>query len=261
MRNPRLSGLAFAFWPIALLIVVFCTAGSFGQSRSTRPRSLVAPSASFIDVTEDCCFHKLLSNDRVRVLHLKMSPHQSTAINQHLHDYVILSLGTNRLQASGAAGNDFRLDLEDGEVQIMKGGWPHKVMNLGDATLDLLELEVTRNINPEQALCGLGGKECADGRFGKTDAGTYSYSTLFETPTVKLRRIELGPGGSLSEHTHSGGELIITLSKMEVMNQSAQQASTIAAAPGEVNWIGSAFAHSLTNNGKDTARFLEFELK
>jgi quercetin dioxygenase-like cupin family protein len=261
MRSPRPYATCFVIWPAVLLAVLSCRVTLLGQARSTRPHSLTLPSAGFIDVTEDCCFHKLFSNERVRVLHLEMAPHQSTSIDRHPHDYVILSLGSNQLQASGAAGNDFRLDLQDGEVQIMKGGWPHKVANLGNAALDVLELEVARNILPERALCGLGGKECADGRFGKTNAGTFSYGTLFETPTVKLRRIELGPGGSLSEHTHSGGELIIALTKMEVINQSAQQNSTIAVAAGGVSWVGSAFAHSLTNSGKDTARFLEFELK
>jgi hypothetical protein len=75
----------------------------------------------------------------------------------------------------------------------MKGGWSHRLTNVGDTAAKLLQVEVRTEIRPEHALCGLAARPCNDGQFGKTQAGTYATSTLFETPKVKLTKIELGP--------------------------------------------------------------------
>lgn len=55
---------------------------------------------------------------------------------------------------------------------------------------------------------------CSDGRFGRTEEGTYTQGTLFETSKVKLTKVELGPGGILARHGHSGSELLIAVTRI-----------------------------------------------
>lgn len=101
------------------------------------------------------------------------------------------------MEATGASGNSYPVQLGAEEVQIIKGGWSHRLTNLSDTTAKLVEIDVLSGIAPERALCGLGANSCSDRRFGKTTEGSYTQSTLFETPRVKLTRVELGPGGVL----------------------------------------------------------------
>src|SRR5439155_17762752 len=72
-------------------------------------------------------------------------------------------------------------------------------------------MEVMREIHPERPVCGLGGRACSDGIFGRNEDGSYSQSTLFETDTIKLARVQLGPGGLLPEHRHDRCHVLVSL--------------------------------------------------
>src|SRR5438445_10266417 len=80
------------------------------------------------------------------------------------------------------------MQMEDGEMQVIKGGASHRITNLSDSPLQLVEMEGMREIHPERPVCGLGGRACSDGIFGRNEDGSYSQSTLFETDTIKLAR-------------------------------------------------------------------------
>lgn len=191
-----------------------------------------------------------------------MTPHQSTAVDRRPHDYVILPLDYAQMQTVGPSGNSFDFEMRAGQMQIIKGGWPHRTLNTGDTALDVLELEIAGGIKPEQAVCGLSGKECADRAFGKEEGGTYESATLFETPTVKLRRIALGPGGTLPEHHHRGGELLIACTPADLSNDTgAGGASALRLKPGEVQWFGPGMEHAIHNTSKDVAKFYELEVR
>ena len=99
---------------------------------------------------------------------------------------------------------------------------------------------------------------CTDAQFGKTDEGTYATSTLFRTPKVKLTKVELGPGGVLKRHGHSGSELLIALTPIHLKDDAG---SDIKKNRGEIQAYPAGTDHQLQNLGSDAARFLELELK
>lgn len=226
------------------------------------PHATVPRQSGPSDVLDDCCFRKLLSNDRLLVLRLQIAPHQSTAVDRRSHDYLILPLDYAQMQTVGPSGNSFDFEMRVGQMQVIKGGWLHKTINTAETALDVLEFEINGGIKPEQAVCGLSGKDCADGAFGKDSGGTYESATLFETPTVKLRKIDLGPGGTLPEHHHRGGELLIAGSSADLFNDmGAGGASAVHLNAGEVQWFGPGMEHAVRNTSKDTAKFYELEVK
>src|SRR5215475_610340 len=164
----------------------------------------------------DPCYRKLASTERLLAHGITIQPHGSTFLTPHPNDYLVIALSPLELDAIGQSGNSYQLRLNEEEMQVMKGGWPHRLTNVSDKTARLLEIEVQNNIAPERALCGLAASPCSDGRFGKTEEGTYSNSTLFETPKVKLTKVELGPGGILAKHGHSGSRLLIALTTIHL---------------------------------------------
>jgi quercetin dioxygenase-like cupin family protein len=261
MRNNHLPRVLFA---VAFSLIIFARA----QHLSAQAKHLAPPHATVprqsgpSDVLEDACFRKLLSNERVRVLRLQIAPHQSTGLNRRPHDYLILPLDYAQMQTVGPSGNSFDFEMRAGQMQVIKGGWPHKTINSAETGLDVLEFEINGGIKPEQAICGLAGKDCADGAFGKDSGGTYESATLFETSTVKLRKIDLGPGGTLPEHHHRGGELLIAASSADLSNDTgAGGASAVHLNAGEVQWFGPGMEHAIRNTSKDRAKFYELEVK
>ena len=246
---------------VGSLVLLFVTHNSSPQTRHLAPPRSTAPrQGGPTDVLSDGCFHKLFSNEHVRVLRVQMTPHQATAVNHRSRDYLIIPLQYADMQTVGEAGS-FDFEMRPGQMQVVKGGWPHRTINAADSALDVLEFEISRGIAAEKALCGLGGKECSDGIFGRDESGTYEAATLFETPTVKLRKIELGPGGSLAEHHHAGGEILLAASATDLTHNTAAGSSPLHLDPGQVQWLAPGAEHSLHNESKQPARFYELELK
>src|SRR5437899_10593805 len=113
------------------------------------------------------------------------------------------------------------MQMEDGEMQVIKGGASHRITNLSDTPLQLVEMEVMRKIHPERPVCVLGGRACSDGIFGRNEDGSYSQSTLFETDTNKLARVQLTPDGLLREHCHDRSYALVSLAHTALRNPTA----------------------------------------
>ena len=204
------------------------------------------------------CYRKLTSTDRLTAYNITIPPHGSTAVKQHPYDYLLVSLTQVELQATGGSGTSYPVRLEQEEMQVMKGGWAHRLTNDSDNPARLIEIDVQPNIAPERASCGLAASPCTDGQFGKTKEGSYATSTLFETPKVRLMKIELGTRGVFERHAHTGSEMLIPLTRVHLIDGSQ---SDIEKDVGEVQAYPTRTTHELKNIGSETARFLELEAK
>ena len=252
---------AAMFWKVqltlaALLVVHLCEAQTSAKNLTEPPARVSAKEAS------DLSYRKLASVGPLVAFSVTVPPHGSTLIQAHPHDYLLVALKKADLSLSGPYGNTFQLHLGEGEMQVVNGGWAHRVSNLDDTVAVLVEVDVKGGIRPQDARCGLSGSECTDGRFGRTDEGTYSRSTLFETSTVRLTKIALGPGGVLEGHTHSGPEVLIPLSSTHFENDDGSiTPSRLDVDVGDVHSFPAGTVHRLKNIGSELAQFLEFERK
>ena len=220
-----------------------------------------AKSKALVDVPPtrvDPCYRRLASTDKLTAFSVAIPPHGTTLITPHPHDHVVIAVSSINLEATGPSGISYPVRLADEEMQVMKGGWSHRLTNLADAPAQLLEIEVQNGIAPERAFCGLAASPCTDSRFGRTEEGTYATSILFNTPKVKLTKVELGPGGVLERHGHSGSELLIALTPIHLKDHAG---SDIEKNRGEIQAYPAGTEHQLQNMGSDAARFLELELK
>jgi len=82
----------------------------------------------------DRCFHAVLENDRVRVFRVDVAVLQSTSLDYHRHDYVVVSLGKSNFEIAGS-GVRYPMQMEDGEMQVLKGEASHCVTNLSENPL------------------------------------------------------------------------------------------------------------------------------
>lgn len=223
----------------------------------TKPATRVTPSHP-----ADLCYRKLSSTGPLMAYSLKVPPRGATLVEPHHQDYLLIALKKADLTLSGPYGNTFQLHLEGGGMQVINGGWAHRVSNLDDTGALLVEIDVAGGIKPGHAACGLAASECTDGRFGRTDEGTYSQSTLFDTPTVRLSRISLGPGGVLEQHRHSGDDMLVPLGPAHLDNdEGSLSPSRLNLDPGEVYSLPAGTVHRIRNVASQPVQFLEFERK
>lgn len=210
------------------------------------------------DMKSDHCFRSELENESVRVFQVELAPHQSSGLDRHRHDYVVISLGDSKFEIEDSM-NRFNMELQNGEMQVIQGGGTHRFNNLSDKTLRLVEIDVAKGIHPQRPICGLNAQRCTDGAFGKSDNGTYSQSTLFETETLKLGRVELGAASLLPRHRHERSHLVVALNAASLFDD--EQKREVHLKPGEPLWYSQALSHSLKNSGTDEVQLITLDLK
>ena len=85
-----------------------------------------------------------------------------------------------------------------------------------------------------------------------TATGTTISSSLWERPTSRTR----------PSHHHDGPHLLVAVSDLQLRSDVEGQgpmAGTFKS--GDVKWLPGGYTHTLTNTGKDRARFVTVELK
>lgn len=208
MPHPLTKKLIRSLAIVCLLASTAFAQGSRKHYATTKPGGVRAPSN--LDMASDPHFQRVLANREVRVFRLTLAPNQATGLDVHLHDYLVISLGTNHLEAAGTL-NRFELQMSDAETQVLTARWAHRLVNVSIQPANLLIVEVMRGIAPEHALCGLNARSCTHVRFGKSKEGEYTQTMLFETEKIRLLRAELGPGGSLPTHTDNADHLVLPI--------------------------------------------------
>jgi beta-alanine degradation protein BauB len=85
--------------------------------------------------------HVQVDNERVRVTEWRFAPGEATGPHRHEFDYVIVPVlsGTLRLESSEATAET---ELAAGHSYFREAGVEHDVVNVGDAELAFVEVEL-----------------------------------------------------------------------------------------------------------------------
>jgi quercetin dioxygenase-like cupin family protein len=243
---------------LVVTILLLAAPWSAGQKFDRTPQRVATPPIRKIS---DPAYQHLTEDEQLAAYSISIPAHGATQRNGHVHDYLLVAVGNCDLEISGH-GNSYKMHLDDGDMQVMKGGWAHSIANLNGAAATLLEVDVAKGIEPERADCGLYRAACKEGRFGKDDQGTFLRNMLFQTPTVRLSRIELGPGGVLEQHMHRGEQVLIAITDVNLTDGLAGGTpDQVRSTAGDVRVYSAGTMHTIRNVGQKAARFLELELR
>jgi hypothetical protein len=237
---------------IALLSVAVPT---FAQRPHSKPQAEGQQLVPSIPSADRVGGGLLLRNPSVTVRKLSIGPQSSTQMPGSTRDYIVVALNPAKLEVSGYQ-TAFEMQLGGGDMQVVQGGWPHKLVNHGSDTAEVLAVEIARNINPSHATCGLSATNCNEVRFGKVDGHDYAQTALFETGTTKLVRVQLGPGGGLRMHNDRRRHLLIAITNVDAHLDGGQ----VSLKAGEVTWVEGGF-EELINDSSADAQLLIVELK
>jgi hypothetical protein len=196
-----------------------------------------------------------MRNPDITVRKLSIPADSFAPVSASSRDYLLISIGKNTIAAVGHS-NSFEMTLDDGEMQVLKGGWPHKLVNKSHETAQLIAVEVSPNLAPQSAICGLAAQSCQEVRFGKTSQGEYEQAELFETNTAKLFRVRLGPQVTMNQHSDDRKHLIVALSHLQA--HAGQDSFKLQ--PGDTYWHIGSF-DGLSNDDTSDAYMLILELK
>jgi quercetin dioxygenase-like cupin family protein len=236
---------------LLLLAAAACAAAqtSSRASQSTNVRRNLA-SPDIPRDSSDPAHHMLLGTSEVRAFRVDVAPHATTSSAHHAHDYFVVAIRPGKLRIL-EGGQEFPFEMQRGDMQILKGGFPHRVVNDSGEALQVVEVELTRAIDPEHAFCGTLGRACSDTAFGRSERGNYSRTMVMETGSVRVHRVQLDPGVELPNYSLRSDGMIVALSELTTL--------TLHLQPGDAGWASR--GARLANSGTIAAEFLLLELK
>jgi hypothetical protein len=251
----RLIGLA------KLVCICLLASVATAQVKSNRPKSPSGPAtATPVAMKDDPAFHSELENSTAKIYRVEVAPHASSNLDNHDHDYLIFSLSKNNFKVAGEM-HTFSMQMEPGEIQVLRGGYPQRLINLEDSPLQVVIFEAAKGIAPEKATCGLSAAECTDGEFGNDDKGNpFTDSTLFETPAVTVSRIDLGASAILPKKNYVQSHVLVALADMKLNDQqTGKDAKEVPLKAGDIIWYDGAVETQITNLGDQNAPIITVE--
>lgn len=227
-------------------------AGSFALSLLC----LLLASTEAVEITAEPMHHLAVDNGQVRVFQVEVPPHASTLLHHHGHDYVFVTLGESHISNEVLGKEPVELKLSDGETRFTPGNFAHVARNLSDkpfrnVTVELMQDEALREAPspwPQE-----GGDQESPGVRSKV---------LFVRDGARVSSIEIEPGATIASHHHDGPHLLVAVSDLEIRSDVEGQGPMAGHfKSGDVKWLPGGYSHTLTNTGKDKARFVTVELK
>jgi len=210
-----------------------------------------------VEITSEPHHHLVLENQYVRAFKVEVGPRQATLMHRHRHDYWFVTIGATGVENDVEGKSPAKLQLSDGETWFLVGGFAHIARNLSDTlfrnvTIEFMQDEKARHSPPAKW----------DEERGLHVLDNGMQHILFVNDGVRVSEVELQPGGTIPRHHHVGPHLVTAVSDLELRSEVAGKGlSTRQLKSGEVAWVPGGFTHTVTNVGRQRAKFVTFEFR
>ncbi len=220
--------------------------------------TLAAQSTAEVEVTAEPSHHLALENEYVRVFKVEVAPHAATLMHRHRHDYVFVTLGASAVSNEVEGKPPVALKLQDGETRFTPGNFAHIARNLADTPFRNVTIELLRGEENEKARQLPPPKWDEERGMHVLEGGTQDI--MFVKDGVRVSEIDLQPGGMLPRHHHAGPHLLVAVSDLE-MRSDVEGMGPMPGhfKSGDVKWLPGGYTHTLTNVGKQEAKFVTLE--
>lgn len=214
-----------------------------------------AQATSEVEITSEPSHHPALENSQVRVFQVEVAPHKSTLMHWHRHDYLFITLGDAHVSNKIKDRDPIELNFVDGDTRFVTGNFAHIAENLSskpfrNVTIELLQDEQARKNPPP--------KWDEERGLNVFDAGTQHI--LFVQDGVRVSEIDLQAGGVIPSHSHKGPHLLVAVSDLDLRSDVKGQGPMPGKfKSGDVKWLPGGYTHTLTNTGKQPAKFITLE--
>jgi quercetin dioxygenase-like cupin family protein len=215
--------------------------------------ALSAQTASEVEMTAEPSHHLALENQYVRVFKVEVPPHASTLLHRHRHDYIFVTLGVTQVENDVAGQPPVNLKLQDGETEFIPGGFAHTAKNLSAQPYRHIAIELMQDQKARPS-----HKWDEDRGLHILNGGTQDI--LFAKDGVRASELQLNPGGVVPKHHHAGPHLVVAVTDLDLHSDiEGKGVTTVQLKAGNIAWVKGGFTHTLTNAGKQNAKFITVE--
>ena len=191
-----------------------------------------------------------IDNQWVRVLRLKLGPHESSAVHEHTNT-VAVALTDARVKVTNADGTTQDRGLQAGQVVFQPAGGPaHTEQNVSEQPLEVVVVE----LKPGAA----GGSAPVSRDPVKLDPE--HHPVLLENQRVRVIRTILEPYLKSPMHEHPHYVVVYLTELHTTMKMADGREVDNPRKPGDIAWRD-ALAHETENIGEKTAVEIQIELK
>ncbi len=202
--------------------------------------------------------HHLAYEDSViRVLRVRVAPHDTTLLHEHAPDYFWIALGSTEVVNAVFGKPDATIKATDLSVHYTPGKFAHVARNPGESNFDNITVELLgAQTNPrnlcEAAVAGH-ALDCANAAEARPGSNRVRERPAFETDQLRVSVVTLEPGAVLHGRPREGRVRVIALDTTDT-----GRALRIGSGG---RWIGGTYrtsgaAWSITNTGTRVARAL-----
>jgi len=215
---------------------------------------LLAQTTTGVEITAEPSHHLALENEYIRAFQVEVAPHAATLMHRHRHDYVYVTLGDAHLSNEVEGKPPAEVKLSDGDTRFSAGNFAHIARNLSDqpfrnVTIELMQDEKLRQTPPHWP------EESGE----KTFPGGRS-KILFVKDGVRVSEVDLEPGAVVPSHHHDGPHLLVAVTGLDVRSDVEGMGPMPGKfKSGDIKWLPGGYTHTLTNVGKNPARFVTVE--
>ena len=215
---------------------------------------VLAQTATEVEITAEPSHHLVLENETVRVFKVEVAAQSATLMHRHRHDYFSVSLGDAHISNEVEGKTPVDVKLSDGETRFAAGNFAHIARDLSDKPFRNVTIEILQDDKSHQA-----ASRWPEESREKTFQGGRS-KILFVKDGVRVSEVNLEPGAVVPSHHHDGSHLLVAVSNLDLRSDvdgSGPMPGKFRT--GDIKWLPGGYTHTLTNVGKDSARFITLE--
>jgi len=208
--------------------------------------ALAPPAEEAVPVDREPLHKVVLANEYVEVMHLVLPAGQATGLHTHSHDGVAvrLSAATVGVDIPGrdSAGPGASHVGDVSAQAYAEKPMTHRVKNVGTTPFDVIDIEFLKR--PEGPAVEPLAPPAA------------------ENGSARVYRWDLPAGGSSPAHVHERPYLVIAATPLQLAMTAPDGASSEhPVKAGDLHWVDTRVAHTLTNAGSAPGILIEVELK
>jgi quercetin dioxygenase-like cupin family protein len=219
---------------------------------------LSSQTAPEVEITAEPHHQLAFENASVRVFHVDLPPHAETLMHWHRHDYINVTLGASEVVNAVQGKDPVTVNLQDGETRFASAPFAHIARNVRDQPFRNLAIEILDDAKLRQSTA----KWPEDRGLDILQGGTAEI--LFVKDGIRVTEIELQPGGVVPKHPHTGPQLLVAVSDLEIRDDVRGDVGGKGPMPrhfksGDSKWLPGGYSHAITNVGSRPAKFVTLE--
>jgi quercetin dioxygenase-like cupin family protein len=219
---------------------------------------LVAQTASEVEINSEPHHHFTFENESVRVFNVDVAPQAATLMHWHRHDYVYVTLGTSHVSNEVQGKASVEVKLADGETRFSPAPFAHVARNLSEQPFRNVTIEYLQDEKLRKAVQEGSVKWDEERGLDVLQGGTKQ--VLFVNDGVRVTTFELQPGGVVPMHHHNGPHLLVAVTDLDIRSDVEGQGPMPGHfKAGESKWLPSGYSHTVTNVGRQQAKFVTLE--